>query len=93
VRGANGRKAARVRQAQRLDTPVGYPTGVFSFVRPMLALARSGAVLQRQRLAFLRGDSPPDFPADHFEVEFDGRGGEGDLTTVGREQMGFEPAA
>ncbi|GAH80616.1 unnamed protein product, partial [marine sediment metagenome] len=51
--------------------------------------AKNDAYLQRQRAAFLRGESPPDFPADHFEVEFDGRGGEGDLTALGRSQMGF----
>lgn len=55
--------------------------------------AKNDAYLQRQRLAFLRGDSPPDFPADHFEVDFDGRAGAGDLTAPGRAQMGFEPLA
>ena len=55
--------------------------------------AKNDAYLQRQRLAFLRGDSPPDFPADHFEVDFDGRGGEGNLTALGRAQMGFVPVA
>ncbi|WP_175776238.1 DUF1479 domain-containing protein [Burkholderia anthina] len=55
--------------------------------------AKNDAYLQRQRLAFLRGDSPPDFPADHFEVDFDGRAGAGDLTALGRAQMGFDPLA
>ncbi|MCA3922483.1 DUF1479 domain-containing protein, partial [Burkholderia sp.] len=55
--------------------------------------AKNAAYLQRQRSAFLRGESPPDFPADHFEVEFDGRGEEGDLTALGRAQMGFGPGA
>lgn len=51
--------------------------------------AKNDAYLRRQLPAFLRGESPPDFPADHFEVGFDGRGGEGDLTPLGRAQMGF----
>ncbi|AOJ65462.1 hypothetical protein WJ32_23565 [Burkholderia ubonensis] len=51
--------------------------------------AKNDAYLRRQLPAFLRGESPPDFPADHFEVGFGGRGGEGDLTPLGRAQMGF----
>ncbi|HDR8952608.1 DUF1479 domain-containing protein [Burkholderia vietnamiensis] len=54
---------------------------------------KNDAYLQRQRQAFVRGESPPDFPADHFEVDFDGRACERDLTGLGREQMGFEPCA
>lgn len=50
--------------------------------------AKNDAYLRRQLPAFLRGESPPDFPADHFEVGFDGRGGEAHLTPLGRAQMG-----
>ncbi len=36
------------------------------------------------------GDSPPDFPADHFETDFTGRAQESDLTLLGRAQLGFD---
>lgn len=51
--------------------------------------AKNEAYLKRQLPSFLRGESPPDFPADHFETDFTGRGQEGDLSTLGREQMGL----
>ncbi|WP_313017448.1 hypothetical protein, partial [Atlantibacter hermannii] len=31
--------------------------------------------------------SPPDFAADDFEVDFDGRATEADLTPAGKEQL------
>jgi hypothetical protein len=52
--------------------------------------AKNDAYLKRQLPSFLRGESPPDFPADHFETDFIGRAQESDLTTLGRAQMGFE---
>ncbi|KWF64515.1 DUF1479 domain-containing protein [Burkholderia pseudomultivorans] len=55
--------------------------------------AKNDAYLRRQLPAFVAGESPPDFPADHFEVAFDGRATAGDLTALGRTQMGFEPSA
>jgi hypothetical protein len=50
--------------------------------------AKNEAYLRRQLPSFLRGESPPDFPADHFETRFAGRALERDLTALGREQMG-----
>ncbi|CAG4886105.1 DUF1479 domain-containing protein [Paraburkholderia saeva] len=52
--------------------------------------AKNEAYLKRQLPAFLLGESPPDFPGDHFETDFVGRAQESDLTPMGREQMGFE---
>ncbi|HXZ08020.1 MAG TPA: DUF1479 domain-containing protein [Paraburkholderia sp.] len=52
--------------------------------------AKNEAYLKRQLPSFLRGESPPDFPADHFEVDFIGRADESDLTALGRAQMGFD---
>ncbi|WP_157047213.1 YbiU family protein, partial [Burkholderia mallei] len=46
---------------------------------------------KRQLPSFVRGESPPDFPADHFETDFTGRARADDLSALGREQMGFEP--
>ncbi len=52
--------------------------------------AKNDAWLKRQLSAFLDGKSPPDFPADHFEVDFIGRATADDLTASGRAQMGFD---
>ncbi|MGF6775051.1 DUF1479 domain-containing protein [Paraburkholderia sp. GAS334] len=52
--------------------------------------AKNEASLKRQLPSFLRGESPPDFPADHFETDFIGRAQESDLTPMGRDQMGFD---
>jgi len=54
--------------------------------------AKNDAYLARQRERFLDGKSPPDFPADDFEVDFEGRAHIDDLTPLGRSQMGFDTA-
>ncbi|SAK56518.1 dioxygenase [Caballeronia arationis] len=53
------------------------------------ACAKNDAYLRRQLPAFVKGESPPDFPADHFEVDFAGRATEASLTALGKEQLGF----
>ena len=50
---------------------------------------KNRAFLPRQRAAFLAGRSAPDFAAMDFEVDFQGRAIESDLTELGRQQMGF----
>ncbi|WP_186103580.1 DUF1479 domain-containing protein [Burkholderia gladioli] len=52
--------------------------------------AKNEAYLRRQLPSFLAGESPPDFPADHFEVDFDGRASAVDLTPLGRAQLGLD---
>jgi hypothetical protein len=52
--------------------------------------AKNEAYLRQQLPSFLRGESPPDFPADHFETDFVGRAQESDLTALGRAQMGLD---
>ena len=47
--------------------------------------------LPRQREAFIAGRSSPDFAAEDYEIEFDGRAGPADLSPLGRKQMGFDP--
>ena len=54
------------------------------------ACAKNDAYLARQLPSFLEGKSPPDFPADHFEVDFAGRASAADLTALGRAQLGFD---
>ena len=54
--------------------------------------AKNTAYLKRQLPAFLKGETPPDFAPDNFEVDFRGRGTEADLTPLGRSQLGLAPA-
>ncbi len=51
--------------------------------------SKNRAYLPRQKEAFLAGRSAPDFAAMDFEVDFEGRATEEDLTPLGRMQMGF----
>jgi hypothetical protein len=51
--------------------------------------AKNRAYLPGQKAAFLAGKSPPDFAQMNFEVDFNGRATEADLTPLGRRQMGF----
>lgn len=51
--------------------------------------AKNRAYLPRQKAAFLAGRSAPDFAAMDFEVDFQGRATEQDLSELGRQQMGF----
>lgn len=53
------------------------------------ACAKNDAYLKRQLPSFLKGESPPDFPTDHFEVDFIGRATADDLTPLGKAQLGF----
>jgi len=53
------------------------------------ACAKNDAYLTRQQQSFRDGKSPPDFPADDFEVDFIGRATEQDLTPLGRAQFGI----
>ncbi len=51
--------------------------------------AKNRAYLPKQKDAFLAGRSAPDFAPMDFEVDFQGRAPEADLTPLGRAQMGF----
>jgi len=50
---------------------------------------KNRAYLPKQREAFLRGRSAPDFAPMDFEVDFQGRATMENLTALGRDQMGF----
>ncbi|MCG5078320.1 DUF1479 domain-containing protein [Paraburkholderia tagetis] len=52
--------------------------------------AKNDEYLKRQLPTFLRGESPPDFPADNFETDFVGRATEDSLTELGKTQLGFD---
>lgn len=50
---------------------------------------KNSAYLERQAVSFLSGKTPPDFPADNFEVDFIGRGTLEDLDERGRAGLGI----
>ncbi|MFZ3216009.1 MAG: DUF1479 domain-containing protein [Candidatus Acidiferrales bacterium] len=54
--------------------------------------AKNSAYLEKQARSFLTGKTPPDFPADNFEVDFVGRGTVADLDERGRSQLGITEA-
>lgn len=60
------------------------------YIGALPSCAKNDAYLAKQRASFLEGKSPPDFPADDFEVDFEGRASADDLTALGRAQMGFD---
>jgi Protein of unknown function (DUF1479) len=53
--------------------------------------AKNRQYLPKQRDAFLQGRSAPDFAAEDYEVTFQDRATESDLSDLGRRQMGFDP--
>ena len=61
------------------------------YIASLPACAKNDAYLKRQWPSFVAGDSPPDFPADHFERDFAGRATVDDLSPLGRAQMGIDP--
>jgi len=54
--------------------------------------AKNSFYLERQAVSFLTGKTPPDFPADNFEVNFVGRGTAAELDERGRAQLGISEA-
>lgn len=52
---------------------------------------KNAAYLERQKPAFLKGESPPDFAPDHYETTYEGRATLEDLTDLGKRQMGILP--
>ncbi len=53
--------------------------------------SKNTAYLERQKLAFLGGESAPDFAPENYEVAYRGRATLDDLTELGRRQMGLAP--
>jgi hypothetical protein len=51
--------------------------------------AKNAAYLEKQRHAFLKGESAPDFGPENHEVNYQGRATLADLTEIGKRQMGF----
>ena len=53
--------------------------------------AKNAAYADRQRAAFLRGGSPPDFAPEDYETGYANRATVADLTEIGRDQLGLSP--
>jgi len=51
--------------------------------------AKNAAYLEKQKPAFLKGASSPDFAAENYELNYRGRASLDDLTDLGKRQMGF----
>jgi len=65
----------------------GYSNVIYIGAAPYCA--KNAAYLERQKVAFLSGKSAPDFSAENFEVDFEGRARVDDLTELGKKQMGL----
>lgn len=52
---------------------------------------KNAAYLPRQAAAFKAGESAPDFAPEHYELDYQGRATEADLTELGKKQMGLLP--
>ena len=50
---------------------------------------KNAAYLERQKAAFLKGESAPDFAPENYEVRFEGRALVDDLSDLGKKQMGL----
>jgi hypothetical protein len=65
----------------------GYSNVIYIGAAPYCA--KNAAYLERQKAAFLAGESAPDFSAENFEVDFAGRATVNDLSELGKRQMGL----
>ncbi|HEY4162001.1 MAG TPA: DUF1479 domain-containing protein [Dongiaceae bacterium] len=65
----------------------GYSNVIYIGAAPYCA--KNVDYLKRQKDAFLQGRSAPDFSAENYEVDFEGRALPGDLTDLGKKQMGL----
>ena len=68
-------------------TGKGYSNVIYIGAAPYCA--KNAAYLERQKVAFLSGKSAPDFSAENFVVDFEGRAKVDDLTDLGKKQMGL----
>ncbi len=65
----------------------GYSNVVYVGAAPYCV--KNAAYVKRQKVAFLRGESAPDFAAENYEVDYQGRAATDDLSEVGQQQMGL----
>jgi uncharacterized protein DUF1479 len=65
----------------------GYSNVIYIGAAPYCA--KNAEYLVRQKAAFLKGESAPDFAPENYEVRFEGRATPADLTELGKKQMGL----
>jgi hypothetical protein len=65
----------------------GYSNVIYIAAAPWCA--KNAAYLEKQKMAFLSGRSAPDFSAEDYEVDFEGRATPADLSDLGKKQMGL----
>ena len=73
------------------DVNRGERWGNVMYIAAVPACDKNAAYVQREKETFLRGESPPDFPPEHYEVDYEGRATVDDLTELGRKQIGIDP--
>lgn len=73
---------------EEVNSGTGYSNVIYIGSAP--ACAKNTAYLERQKAAFLQGESAPDFAPENYEVGFEGRATVDDLSELGRKQMGIE---
>ena len=61
------------------------------YIPAMPATLRNARYVAAQRLRFREGRTPPDFPPNDSEVNFQRRGTPSDLTPLGRRMLGVDP--
>ncbi len=76
-----------VHAVEDAHTGRGYSSVIYIGAAP--DCAKNRAYLPGQRAAFVDGRSAPDFAPEDYEVAFQGRATEAELTPLGRRQMGF----
>ena len=59
------------------------------YIAPVPDCEKNRSYAKLQRSAFEAGRSAPDFAAEDFEVDFDGRFTKQDLSTLGLQMMGY----
>jgi len=52
---------------------------------------RNAEYIKRQRDRFREGRTPPDFPPNDSEIDFVNRATEAELTSIGRQMLGYDP--
>lgn len=78
-----------VHAVEDAHTGTGYSNVIYIGAAPYCA--KNAAYLARQREAFLRGESAPDFAPENYETRFEGRATAADLSDLGMKQMGLMP--
>ena len=61
------------------------------YIGSTVGCEKNWAYVERQKLKFLEGRTPPNFAPDDFEVDFVGRATVDDLTPLGKVQLGLLP--